>query len=67
MTHYQPLRKRSADLSAHPPERAPVRDLESEGNGFKRGRAPRLPGELSVEGGELPGIPNAGQMRVYSI
>jgi hypothetical protein len=38
-------------------------DLESEGNGLKRGRAPGLPGELSVEGGKLPGFPSAGQMQ----
>jgi len=67
MSHYQPLRKRSADPSAQTPERAPARDLRSKGNGFKPGRAPGLPGELAIEGGELPGIPNAGQMRVYSI
>ena len=41
----------------------PVRVGESEGNGFKRGRAPRLPRELAIEGGELPGIPNTGQMQ----
>jgi hypothetical protein len=38
-------------------------ELGSEGDCLKRGRAARLPGELSVEGGELLGVPDAGQMQ----